>query len=100
MKAYRILVACGTGIATSTVIADRIKTICEKAGFKVNVDQCKVTQVEGLASSFDLIVASTQIPKTVTTPYIPGLSYLTGINREATDEAIVAKLKELDGQTA
>jgi PTS system galactitol-specific IIB component len=98
MKTYRILVACGTGIATSTVIADRIKNICEKAGFKVSVEQCKVTQVEGLAKTFDLIVASTQIPKTITTPYISGLSYLTGINREGTDAAIVARLKELDGQ--
>ncbi|MDR2553625.1 MAG: PTS galactitol transporter subunit IIB, partial [Treponema sp.] len=45
MKVYRILIACGTGIATSTVIADRVKRVCEEAGFKVNIQQTKVVQV-------------------------------------------------------
>jgi PTS system galactitol-specific IIB component len=98
MKTYRILIACGTGIATSTVITERVKNLCEKAGFKVNIQQTRVVQVEGLAKDFDLIVASTKIPDSIKTPYVSGLSYLTGINREKTDEEIISKLKELDSQ--
>ena len=33
MKTYKILVACGSGVATSTVIADRVKKLCESNGF-------------------------------------------------------------------
>jgi PTS system galactitol-specific IIB component len=98
MKTYKILIACGTGIATSTVIADRVKRLCEEAGFKVNIQQTKVVQVEGIAKDYDLIVASTKVPSTVATPYVSGLSYLTGIGREKTDAEIITKLKELDGQ--
>jgi PTS system galactitol-specific IIB component len=73
--------------------------VCEDAGFTVNVQQTKVVQVEGIAKDFDLIVASTQIPSVVKTPYINGLNYLTGINREAIDEAIITKLKEIDANS-
>ena len=70
MKTYKILVACGSGVATSTVIADRVKKLCESNGFKVNVQQVKVVQVENMCKDFDLIVASTKIPDTITTPYV------------------------------
>ncbi len=41
MKEYHILIACGSGIATSTVIANRVKNLCEDNGFKVKVQQVK-----------------------------------------------------------
>ena len=42
MKEYHILIACGNGIATSTVIANRVKNLCEDNGFKVKVQQVKI----------------------------------------------------------
>lgn len=98
MKTIRILIACGTGIATSTVIANRVKEKCEEAGLKVMVDQTSVPQVETKAPGFDLVIASCQIPASVTTPYISGISYLTGIGAEQTDEQIVEKVKELSAE--
>lgn len=94
-KSFRILIACGSGIATSTVIANRVKEKCEQAGFNITVEQTSVTQVESKAASFDLVVASCQIPSSITTPYINGISYLTGVGMENTDQQIIEKLKEL-----
>ena len=90
MKEYHILIACGSGIATSTVIANRVKNLCEDNGFKV-----KVQQVEKMASEFDLIVASTRVPETVTTPSVFAINYLTGIKPEAVDEQILKVLRDL-----
>jgi len=95
MKMYKILIACGAGVATSTVIAGRVTKLCEDHGFRVNVQQTKVVQLENIAKDYDLIVASTQIPETIKTPYVFGLNYLTGINREKTDAEIIEKLKKL-----
>ena len=39
MKTYRILVACGSDIATSTVIANRVKNLCTENGYAVKVEQ-------------------------------------------------------------
>lgn len=98
MKTYRILVACGSGIATSTVIATRVKELCEANGYTVNVQQVKITEVEGLAADFDLIVASTRVPDTVKTPNVFAINYLTGINKEGVDAEVLAELKKLDEQ--
>lgn len=92
----KILVACGTGIATSTVIANRVRKICADNGFDVKIDQVKVVEVASKADGFDLIVASTKVPASVKTPYVSGVSYLTGIGTEKTDNEIIEKLKSLE----
>jgi PTS system galactitol-specific IIB component len=95
MKKKRILVACGTGIATSTVIADRVKELCLKAGIDVHVEQVKIVEVAGKADDFDLIVASTKVPASVKTPSVSGVSYLSGVGIEKTEAEIIEKLKAL-----
>ena len=50
----RILVACGNGIATSTVVATKIREKCEDNGIPVSVTQCKLLEVESKADDFDL----------------------------------------------
>ena len=96
MNTYRILVACGSGIATSTVIANRVKNLCTDHGYSVKVEQRKITEVEGLAPDYDLIVASTRVPDTVATPSVFAINYLTGMNAEATDQEVLKLIEELD----
>ena len=54
----RILVACGNGIATSTVVATKIREKCEDNGIPVSVTQCKLLEVESKADDFDLLVTT------------------------------------------
>ena len=42
----KILVACGNGIATSTVVSTKIKEACEINGIPVMISQCKLLEVE------------------------------------------------------
>lgn len=95
MRTYKILVACGSGIATSTVIAVRVRKLCESNGFKVTTQQVKVVEVVKLSPEYDLIVSSTRIPSSVKTPAVFAISYLTGINAEGTDKEIISKLKQI-----
>jgi PTS system galactitol-specific IIB component len=90
MKTYKILVSCGSGIATSTVIANRVKKLCEDNEIDVSIKQVKIVEVEKLAPDYDLIVSNT-----VKTPSIFAISYLTGVNQEATDKEVVSKLKHI-----
>ena len=90
----KILVACGNGIATSTVVAMKIKDRCEAEGIAVSVSQCKVTEVRGKAEDYDLIVTSGKFQDdTVKIPIIGAIALLTGINEEATLDQIVGQLK-------
>ncbi len=78
----RILVACGTAIATSTVVAKSIEEEMYKRGIKVVTRQCKASEVKGLCEGYDLIVTTTPLPKDLPVPMIQTLAFLTGIGKE------------------
>jgi PTS system galactitol-specific IIB component len=93
MGRKRILVVCGTGIATSTVIATKVREHCAQQGVEVDVDQTKVMETLGGAEGYDLVISTTQLPAAVTTPSVNGLSFLTGVGVEDTLRQIVEKLR-------
>jgi PTS system galactitol-specific IIB component len=90
----RVLVACGNGIATSTVVATKIREACEDSGLDVLVNQCKLLEVESKVSDYDLLVTTGKFTGgEVTIPTIGAMSLLTGVGEEETIEEIVEALK-------
>ena len=89
----RILVSCGTGIATSTVVAKAIEEALKDRGMNVTIRQCKVAEVKSLADDADLIVTTTPVPKDLGVPVIQTLAFLTGIGKEEVIEEIVKALE-------
>lgn len=90
----RVLVACGNGIATSTVVATKIREKCEECGIPVMVTQCKLLEVESKAENFDLLVTTGKFSGgNVNIPVIGAISLLTGFGEEETLDEIAAHLK-------
>ena len=89
----RVIVACGTGIATSTVVCVKIKEALAAANIQAEVVQCKVAEIESkLATGADLVVTTTSYTSDKV-PVIRALSFLTGIGQEADIKKIVDILK-------
>jgi len=93
-KTKIVLVACGTAVATSTVVAQAIEEACKQAGLKVQTRQCKAAEVPGMAAGADLIVTTTPLPKNLGVPVIQGLAFLTGIGRDEVLKQIMQALKD------
>lgn len=89
-----ILVACGTAIATSTVVAKAIEEALEDRGISVNIRQCKAAEVPSLVHDADLIVTTTPVTVDQDVPVIHTLAFLTGIGKEDVIEQIVEKLQD------
>lgn len=89
----RVLVACGNGIATSTVVATKIREAAEEKNIPVTVNQCKLMEAESMASDYDLLVTSGQFGGTVPVPVIVAMSLLTGVGEEETIEKIFSYLQ-------
>lgn len=90
----KILIACGNGVATSTVVASKIKDKCEAEGIVATVVQCKLLEVESKASDFDLLVTTGKYSNDdINIPVVGAIALLTGINEEETLENIVSHLK-------
>ena len=89
----RILVACGTAIATSTVVARKIEEELEKRGIAVSITQCKSTEVPSKLDGHDLVVTTTQVPDTGDIPVLYTVSFLTGIGVDKDLERIMEYLQ-------
>ena len=89
----RILVACGTAIATSTVVARKIEEELAKRGIDVVTNQCKAAEVPSKVEGHDLVVTTTYVSGTGDVPVIHSVSFLTGIGIEQDIEKIVEHLK-------
>ena len=94
VKRKTILVACGTAIATSTVVAKAIEEALEERDLYVNIRQCKASEVPSLVDNADLIVTTTPVSVDKDIPVIQTLAFLTGIGKEDVIEQIVNCIKE------
>jgi len=95
LEKKRILVACGTAIATATVVAKKVKEFLESEGIPVVVEQCKAAEAAARAQVFraDLIVGSTYIPgDTKGIPVVVGTAFLSGMKLEETKKKILEAL--------
>lgn len=89
----KIIVACGGAVATSTVAANAIKELCKEKGIAVEILQIRMTEIESNLDGVDLIVTTMRIRKDFGKPYVNGMAFLSGINKEATEEKILSYLK-------
>lgn len=97
MEKKRIYICCGSGIATSTVIAKKVKSVLEEHGIPYTVDQCTVQQISSKVATLkpDLIVSSSQVSTDVQgVPVVMGRSFLTGLKKQDTIDEIISILKK------
>ena len=92
MRKKRVLVVCGTGIATSTVVAEKVANALRSHGIDAELIQCKVTEVPNYLSDTDLIVATTVVGDTRGVPVVPAVSLLTGVGEQQVIDKIVQAL--------
>jgi PTS system galactitol-specific IIB component len=89
-----ILVACGTAVATSTVVAKSIEEILRDRGIDVVTRQCKASEVSSMLSGVSLVVTTTPLQGNLGVPVIQTLAFLTGMGKEAVIEQIIQALKD------
>ena len=90
----RILVACGNGIATSTVVATKVRQFLEEQGIQAETTQTKLMEVPGKVQGYDLLVTTGQFEgQTGDVPVVKGMPILTGIGADQTLQEILNHIK-------
>lgn len=95
-RIHKIVVACGTAIATSTHVAMKLKELLEKRGKRIHTVQCRVIEVPTLVDGASAVVATSQVPYDIHIPVFDGIPFLTGIGIEEVIDKINAALDELE----
>ena len=86
-KNFKIVVACGTAIATSTHVSLKLKELLEERGIDAIMSQCRVSEVPSVISGAQAVVATSQVPFDIDVPVVDGIPFLKGIGiKEVVDQ--------------
>src|SRR5699024_2973766 len=95
-KTIKIFVACGSGIATSTIVQEKVKKFfAEKSDITQTITKGNINQIGSQDGNVDLILVTSSYKKDAKSPIIQVTNLISGVNEEKTKEEIMAKSEEL-----
>lgn len=90
----RVLVACGNGVATSTMVATKIREKLKEENIDAVVEQAKLLEIPFKQDNYDLIVATGRYDNSsITKPVVSGMAFLSGIGIEEIYKKIIEILR-------
>ncbi|WP_407856755.1 PTS sugar transporter subunit IIB [Enterococcus hailinensis] len=95
MKKVRVLVACGAGIATSTVVMRKVEDLFARNDIPVEINQIKISEAASKQDGADMLISTTMLPTEYKIPAIKAMAFLTGIGTEKVENEIIEAAKSI-----
>ncbi|EUJ45330.1 PTS sugar transporter subunit IIB [Listeria riparia] len=89
----KVIVACGSGVATSQTVASKVDRILKERGVKVNVEAVDIKSLEQHIRTSDAYVAITKPSKEYDIPTLNGIAFLTGMGMDEETEKLIKALQ-------
>ena len=97
-RKVKILVACGSGVATSSIAKNEVMKICEKAGYDVEVNTTDVSSMLSQKDYYDIVCVTNPYSGTIDKPLIPVFGLISRIGKDKIErqilDAVAAAAKE------
>ncbi|OON41318.1 PTS galactitol transporter subunit IIB [Izhakiella australiensis] len=91
-----ILVACGSGVATSTLAADEVKSVCAEYGISAyKVNKCSMSELPSELQHADVVLTTNNYKGDIGKPHMSVAGFITGINEGALRKKLGELLTEL-----
>ncbi len=86
----KVIVACGSGVATSQTVASKVtRLLKERHQSHIKVEVVDLKSVDSHIKDSAAYIAITKVDKEYNTPVISGIAFLTGVNMEQELEKII-----------
>lgn len=96
MISKKILVCCGTGIATSVQVANKLQRMLKDRGVEATMKECRAIDVPDQTRAFrpDAIVSTTVVKSPLKDVKVyRGVAFLTGVDADKLADTIADDLK-------
>lgn len=94
-KEVKILVACGSGVATSTVAQEAVKEICARHNIPCKIIKGTMSEIPTKQEVVDIICVTTKYNNPVKKPCLSVFGLISGINKDKIEEDLVELCKEV-----
>ncbi len=98
MYKVKILVVCGSGVATSMHAAYKLREYFEKAKVPVMIDGAGNNELAGRISAYDIVVSNSQVTVKTDKPVFNAIPLLTGIGEKDLLAKVLQAAKEIQAQ--
>lgn len=91
----KLLIMCGTGVATSTIVTNKVKAWLKENDLEneVQLFQSKIASEMNKIDEYDIVVSTTVVPDSIKDKVIMGIPLLTGIGTETMYAEIEKKIR-------
>lgn len=94
-KSLNILVACGSGVATSSLAAEEVKNVLKTYGIQATISKTSMQEIESASQNADLVLTTNNYKGDVGKPLMSVAGFITGINEEKLKKKLGELLTEL-----
>jgi PTS system galactitol-specific IIB component len=98
IRKKRVLIVCGTAIATSTMVAYKVEEFLKKKGIPAEIRRAMTSESKTASKDVDLIISTTQVPG-VDVPVLSGIPYITGVGVANLEQEILNILNKPSEQS-
>ena len=88
----KVIVACGTGMATSSIISEKVREILDKNDIQYTLSQVQLSELE-MYKGADLFITSMKLQEDYGLPVVVGTPFLIGIGEDVAAQKILDILK-------
>lgn len=92
--AAKIMVACGSGVATSEMVAARLRRLLAEKNVEAEIVAVDVTHVDEALAGADVFVPVVKPEHDYDVPTVSGVAFLTGMNQDKELDRLLALLGE------
>lgn len=90
----KIIVACGSGVATSQTVASKVERLLEERGIKTTVEAVDIKSLSTFIKDADVYIAITKPKETFDIPVINGIAFLTGMGQDEELDKIIKAIQK------
>lgn len=94
-KEVKVLVACGSGVATSTIAQEEIKEIAKTAGVKIRLMKGTIAEVPTKQKDVDVVFTTANYRNPLEKPHLSVFGLVSGLNKEATKKKVAELLQKI-----
>ncbi|WP_445486728.1 PTS sugar transporter subunit IIB [Niallia sp. 03133] len=89
----KVIVACGSGVATSQTVASKVKKLLDVQGIRANVEAVDIKSIDTYIKDCSVYIAITKPRKDYKVPVLSGIPFLTGVGMEQELQKLIQALK-------
>lgn len=89
----RVIVACGSGVATSQTVASKVTRLLKERGVDCTVEAVDIKSLAHEIQSADAYISIVKTDDTFDIPVFNGIAFLTGMGQDAELDKLIAAIQ-------